>query len=69
MAKRTHFDDYRDRYRRFRFEKTDDEVLLFQLHTDGGEFAWDWEAHDSFGDACADIAGENADGTPTQICQ
>jgi enoyl-CoA hydratase/carnithine racemase len=58
MAKRTHFDEYRDRYRRFRFEKTDDKVLLFQLHTDGREFAWDWEAHDSFGDACADIAGD-----------
>jgi enoyl-CoA hydratase/carnithine racemase len=58
MAKRTHFDDYRDRYERFRFEKTDDKVLLFQLHTDGHEFAWDWAAHDSFGDACGDIAGD-----------
>jgi len=58
MAKRTHFDDYHDRYPRFRFEKTDDNVLLFQLHTDGGEFAWDWEAHNSFGDACADVAGD-----------
>jgi enoyl-CoA hydratase/carnithine racemase len=58
MAKRTRFEDYCDRYRRFRFEKTEDKVLLFQLHTDGGAFEWDWEAHDSFGDACADIAGD-----------
>jgi enoyl-CoA hydratase/carnithine racemase len=58
MAKRSNFEDYRDRYQRFRFEKTDDKVLLFQLHTEGREFAWDWEAHDSFGDACADVAGD-----------
>lgn len=58
MAKRTHFEDYRDRYKRFRLEKSEDNVLLFQLHTDGREFAWDWEAHDSFGDVCADIAGD-----------
>ena len=56
--RRTRFEDYCDRYERFRFEKTDDKVLLFQLHTDGGEFAWDWAAHDGFGDACADIAGD-----------
>jgi enoyl-CoA hydratase/carnithine racemase len=58
MVKRSRYEDYRDRYPRFRIEKTDDKILLFQLHTDGGEFAWDWEAHASFGDACADIAGD-----------
>jgi enoyl-CoA hydratase/carnithine racemase len=58
LVKRSDFDDYCDRYPRFKLEKTDDKILLFQLHTDGGEFAWDWEAHGSFGDACADIAGD-----------
>jgi enoyl-CoA hydratase/carnithine racemase len=58
MAKRTRFEDYRDRYKSYRLEKTDDNILLFQLHTDGRDFVWDWEAHDSFGDVCADIAGD-----------
>ena len=58
MARRSHFDDYRDRYERFRFEKTEDKVLLFQLHTEGREFRWDWQTHDTFGDACADVAGD-----------
>jgi enoyl-CoA hydratase/carnithine racemase len=58
VARRTHFEDYRDRYQSFRFEKTDDKILLFQLHTAGGEFRWDWDSHDSFGDAVADVAGD-----------
>ena len=58
MVKRSRFEEYCDRYPRFRLEKTEDKILLFQLHTDGGEFAWDWEAHASFGDVCADIAGD-----------
>jgi enoyl-CoA hydratase/carnithine racemase len=58
MVKVSHFEEYRDKYERFRLEKTEEKILLFQLHTDGGEFAWDWKAHGSFGDCCADIAGD-----------
>jgi enoyl-CoA hydratase/carnithine racemase len=58
VVKRSRFEDYCDRYPRFKLEKTEDNILLFQLHTDGGEFVWDWEAHAGFGDACADIAGD-----------
>jgi enoyl-CoA hydratase/carnithine racemase len=58
MARRSAFDDYKNRYSCFRFEKTDDKILLFRLHTGGGEFRWDWDAHDAFGDACADVAGD-----------
>ncbi|MDQ2649217.1 MAG: enoyl-CoA hydratase/isomerase family protein [Actinomycetota bacterium] len=58
MAKRSNFEEYRDKYPRFKLEKTEEKILLFQLHTDGGEFAWDWRAHGDFGDACADIAGD-----------
>ena len=58
MAKRARFEDYRDRYESFRLEKSDDKILLFQIHTDGGEFVWNWETHYSFGDVCADIAGD-----------
>jgi enoyl-CoA hydratase/carnithine racemase len=58
LSKRSSFEEYRDKYPRFRLEKTEEKILLFQLHTDGGEFAWDWEAHASFGDCCADIAGD-----------
>ena len=58
MATRTRFEDYRDRYPCFRLEKTDDKVLLFQLHTDGGPFVWDVPAHDDFAAICVDIAGD-----------
>lgn len=58
MAKLTHFEDYKDRYKNYRLQKTEDKILLFQMHTDGGELFWDWAAHHSFGDVCADIAGD-----------
>jgi enoyl-CoA hydratase/carnithine racemase len=58
MAKRSHFDDYHDKYENFRLEKTDDNILLFQIHADDGPFVWDWKTHHSFGQVCADIAGD-----------
>jgi enoyl-CoA hydratase/carnithine racemase len=58
VAKRARFEDYGDRYEGFRLEKTDDKILLLQLHTNGGEFVWDLPAHERFADLCADIAGD-----------
>lgn len=58
MTKRSRFEEYKDKYKNYRFEKTPDKILLFQMHTDGGEILWDWEAHDAFGDAIDDIAGD-----------
>ena len=58
MPKATHFKEYCDRYPNVRFERTDDGVLLMQLHTDGGSFHWDSESHDSVPDAFADVAGD-----------
>ena len=58
MGKVSHFDDYKDRYKNYRLEKTEDKILLFQMHTDGGELFWDWEAHHNFGNVCSDIAGD-----------
>ena len=58
MAKRTRYAEYKDRYTNFRFELSDDGVLLMQCHTDGGSLVWDWKAHDEMSDAFADIAGD-----------
>ena len=59
MAKRSTFEDYRDRYPRwFRLEKSEEDILLFQIHTDGGDFVWDYRSHDAFAAVCADIAGD-----------
>jgi enoyl-CoA hydratase/carnithine racemase len=58
MAKRTRFSEYRDRYANFRFELSDDGVLLMQCHTNGGSLVWDWKAHDEMSDAFADVAGD-----------
>lgn len=58
MAKRTKFAEYKDRYANFRFELSEDGVLLMQCHTNGGSLVWDWKAHDEMSDAFADIAGD-----------
>lgn len=58
MAKRTRFAEYKDRYDNFRFELSDEGILLMQCHTRGGSLVWDWKAHDEMSDAFADIAGD-----------
>lgn len=58
MAKRTRYAEYKDAYTHFRFELSDEGILLMQCHTDGGSLVWDWKAHDEMSDAFADIAGD-----------
>ena len=58
MAKRTRFAEYKDRYANFRFELSEEGILLMQCHTGGGSLVWDWKAHDEMSDAFADIAGD-----------
>jgi enoyl-CoA hydratase/carnithine racemase len=58
MAKRTRFTEYQDRYANYRFELTDEGILLMQCHTNGESLVWDWQAHDDMSDAFADIAGD-----------
>jgi enoyl-CoA hydratase/carnithine racemase len=58
VAKRTRFGEYANRYANYRFEMTDDGILLMQCHTNGGSLVWDWKAHDDMADAFADIAGD-----------
>ena len=58
MAKRTRFAQYKDSYANFRFELSEEGILLMQCHTNGGSLVWDWKAHDQMSDAFADIAGD-----------
>ena len=58
MAKRARFEEYRDRYPNYRFELSEDGILLMRCHTNGGSLVWDWRAHDQMSDAFADIAGD-----------
>jgi enoyl-CoA hydratase/carnithine racemase len=58
MAKRARFSEYQNSYANYRFELTDDGILLMQCHTDGGPLVWSWQAHDDMSDAFADIAGD-----------
>jgi enoyl-CoA hydratase/carnithine racemase len=58
MVKRTRFSDYENRYPNYRFELSDDGILLMQCHTDGDSLVWDWKAHDDMSDAFADVAGD-----------
>jgi enoyl-CoA hydratase/carnithine racemase len=56
--KRTRFAEYKDRYANYRFELSEDGILLMQCHTDGRSLVWDWKAHDEMSDAFADVAGD-----------
>jgi len=39
----TKLEDYRDRFRTVRFERSDTGVLLMTLHNNGGPYVWDFE--------------------------
>lgn len=58
MVKRTRYSEYKDSYANYRFELSEDGILLMQCHTGGGSLVWDWKAHDDMADAFADIAGD-----------
>ncbi|GAA2415226.1 enoyl-CoA hydratase/isomerase family protein [Actinomadura vinacea] len=58
MVKRTRYKDYKDEYPNYRFELSDDGILLMQCHTDGGSLVWDWKSHDDMADAFADVSGD-----------
>jgi len=40
------FDDYKDRFNTVKMERTDDGILLMQLHTDGKDLRWGLEPHE-----------------------
>ncbi|QFG24217.1 enoyl-CoA hydratase/isomerase family protein [Actinomadura sp. WMMB 499] len=58
MVKRARYAEYKDSYPNYRFELSDDGILLMQCHTDGGSLVWDWKSHDDMADAFADVAGD-----------
>jgi enoyl-CoA hydratase/carnithine racemase len=59
MASRTRFEDFRDRFERYvRLEKSEEDILLVQLHADGDEFVLDHRSHEALADAFAAIAGD-----------
>jgi len=58
LVKRTRFAEYKDSYANYRFELSDEGILLMQCHTDGGPLHWEWTSHDAMADAFADVAGD-----------
>ena len=58
MVKRARYAEYKDSYANFKFELSDDGILLMQCHTDGGPLHFEWSSHDAMADAFADIAGD-----------
>ncbi|SNQ45406.1 6-oxocamphor hydrolase [Frankia canadensis] len=54
IAPRLH--DYRGKYQRIKFERTDDGVLVVTLHTRGGSLVWDTVAHDELAYCFNDVA-------------
>lgn len=55
MAK---FSDYRDKYRRYRLERTDDGVLTITFHTNGGPVVWGVEAVEELGRMWGDVGAD-----------
>jgi enoyl-CoA hydratase/carnithine racemase len=58
MAKKTTFADYKDAYENFRFDLSDDGILLVQAHTNGGSLVWNADVHDRMADVFQDVAGD-----------
>jgi enoyl-CoA hydratase/carnithine racemase len=58
LVKRTRFAEYKDSYANYKFELSDEGILLMQCHTDGGPLHWEWSSHDAMADAFADVAGD-----------
>jgi enoyl-CoA hydratase/carnithine racemase len=58
MPRRTRFSEYENRYANYRFELSEEGILLMQCHTNGGSLHWHWESHDAMADAFADVAGD-----------
>jgi enoyl-CoA hydratase/carnithine racemase len=58
VVKRTRFAEYKDSYANYRFELSEEGILLMQCHTDGGPLHWEWSSHDGMADAFADVAGD-----------
>jgi len=58
VVKRSRYAEYKDRYANYRFELSEEGILLMQCHTNGGSLVWDWKAHDDMSDAFADVAGD-----------
>jgi enoyl-CoA hydratase/carnithine racemase len=58
VVKRSHYSEYKDSYANYKFELSDEGILLMQCHTDGGPLHWEWSSHDAMADAWADVAGD-----------
>ena len=43
MPKRTRYSEYENRYANYRFELSEEGILLMQCHTNGGSLVWDWK--------------------------
>jgi enoyl-CoA hydratase/carnithine racemase len=58
VVKRTRFAEYKDSYANYKFELSEEGILLMRCHTDGGPLHWEWSSHDGMADAFADVAGD-----------
>jgi enoyl-CoA hydratase/carnithine racemase len=58
MPRLTRFEEYRDRYKDYVLEKTDDGILLMRMHRDGGPAVWDERTHHETANLFNDVAGD-----------
>jgi len=59
LVKPLTFDQYKDKYPHIRMERSDDGILLMQLHDgDGGEFEWSFNNHHEVGFSWRDVGAD-----------
>lgn len=58
MARRTTFEEYKDRYPDYALTMTESGVLTMRIHRDGGPAVWDSRSHRGIADLFNDIAGD-----------
>src|SRR5258708_7411656 len=52
------FDQYKDKYPHIKLERSDDGILLYQVHSDGGELEWSFDVHHEISFSWRDIGAD-----------
>jgi len=58
MANPTRYEDYKDRYKNIKFDRTPEGIVTITVHSDGESLKWAGPAHDELAWAFGDVAGD-----------
>lgn len=58
MALPSSYENYKDKYKTVKFDRTEDGIVTMAMHTNGDSVFWDFVAHDECAWAFAELAGD-----------